>query len=517
VPATLDNILWLILTASAAYGLSVLSIPPLIRFAVAHEWLDVPEDNRRVHTVPVPRLGGVALVVAAAVAAAVPLLIAASAGQPLLRQGHLLPAFIVGTMVVFFTGVVDDLVGLSPGRKLLAQIVAAIIIVSAGFRLDALTLVPGGAIFSTGPFAAPLALLWIVGVTNAFNLIDGIDGLAGTIAVFAILAMMFVEFVASGMQPFYIPVAVLGATLGFLKFNGAPARIFLGDGGSMALGYFLAVRSVLASTGPRGDVYALLPIVILAFPLLDTFLAMGRRWLRGIPISSADGRHVHHQLLALGLTTQQTVRLIGGAALCFSALGISIVFAPPQLTLALMLGGGGLAILFLFYAVRWLEYGEFMELGASAAATLRHARGRVRNRIRAAEIAERVREAKSFEEVQAALAELTDDVRLLDVQLLEGDVHSHGPQRQQISPVDKLPVRLDYPCAWEQDGQVREVILRLWSDRPTLGGPQAVEQIAARVGPALEAWLREHRPAIREEPGVQQPARRISLPRQKDS
>ncbi len=512
---SLQNVLWLVLTGAAAFGLAVLAIPPLIRFATARQWLDVPEDDRRVHTVPVPRLGGVAVVFAAVFAALVPLLIAASRDLPVFRHEHLLPAFIVGSLVVFFTGVVDDLVGLSPARKLFAQVIAAFIVVAAGFRLDSLALVPNGVLLDLGPLAAPLAVLWIVGVTNAFNLIDGVDGLAGTVAVLAILAIIFVDLVSYGMQPLFITVAVLGAILGFLKFNASPARIFLGDGGSMAIGYFLAVRSVLASTGPRGEVYALLPLVILAFPLLDTFLAMGRRWLRGIPVSSADGRHVHHQLLALGLNARQTVRIIGAASLCFSALGISIVFAPPQLTLALMLGGGGLAIVFLFYSVRWLEYGEFTELGASAAAAVRHARGVVRDRILAAEIAERVREAKTFEEVEAALAELVDDIRLLDVQLIEGDVHAHGPQRQQISPVNKLPVRLDYPCAWEQDGQVREVILRLWSDRPSLGGPQAVEQIAARVGPALEAWLKEHRPAAREGSDTQAP-RRNSLPRRID-
>jgi len=317
------------------------------------------------------------------------------------------------------------------------------------------------------------------------------------VALIALTVSIGVDLFVHDLRSLYITTAMLGAVFGFLRFNNSPAKIFLGDSGSMTLGFFLAIRLVISSTesqvGGGGMVtYALVPIFGLAFPLLDTFIAMARRWLRGHPFSRADGRHVHHQLLALGLSARQTVDILGLFFACVAALGISVAFAPPRLTIAFMLGAGALMFASVFYGTRWLRYGEFAELGASIASVFRNARLVVREKIRANEIAEQIQNAESLEEVQAILQTLVDDMRVLDVELVAGNVHFHGPERQQISPVDQLPIRLDYPFAWETEGGVREVILRLWSVRPQRGVHPATERVATRIGPALEEWFQRN-------------------------
>lgn len=410
---------------------------------------------------------------------------------------QLLPGVILGATLVFLTGLFDDLKGVTPTGKLIAQTLAALCIVAYGFQIESIALSPSSAALNLGLLSVPITVLWIVGMTNAFNLIDGVDGLAGTIALIAVAVSISVDIYVHDIRSLFITTAMLGAVLGFLRFNTSPAKIFLGDSGSMTLGYFLAIRLVISATETRaGSVapvtYALVPIFGLAYPLLDTFIAMARRWLRGHPFSRADGRHVHHQLLALGLSARQTADLLGMFFACVAALGVSVAFAPPRLTIAFMLATGALMFASVFYGTRWLGYGEFSELGASITSVFRNARLVVQEKIRANEIAEQIRGAETLEQVQEILQSMVDDVRLLDVELVAGNVHSHGPERQQISPVDQLPIRLDYPFVWATDGGVREVILRLWSVRPQRGVHPASERVATRVGPALEEWFQRH-------------------------
>lgn len=475
----------------AAFGLTVALVPIITRMSIKYHWLDMP-DARRVHTKPVPRLGGVAIFVATFLVGAVMMAIGAARGTVKLAYPDLLPGVVIGATIIFLTGLFDDLKGIKPNAKLVAQTVAAMSVVAFGFKIESIALTPGTFTLSLGVLALPITVLWIVGMTNAFNFIDGVDGLAGTVALIALVTSIGVDLYLHDFRALFITVAMLGAVLGFLRFNSNPASIFLGDSGSMTLGFFLSIRLVIASTGPQGHLYFLVPLFALAFPLLDTFIAIARRWLRGHPFSRADGRHIHHQLLALGLSTRRTVETLGLFFAGVAALGISVTFAPPQFTFAFMLGAAALLFTSVFYGARWLRYGEFSELGASIASVVRNARVVVQEKIRANEIADRIRNAKTLEEVRVALDDLVDEVRVLDVELVAGDVHVHGPERQQISPKDQLPVRLDYPFAWDTEGGVREVILRLWSTRPQRGGHPASERVATRIGPALEDWFRTH-------------------------
>ncbi len=491
------------------FGGTVLLIPWIIRLSVRYRLLDQPDNDRRVHTTAVPRLGGVAIFIAAAASAAGMIVWSFGRGDFALPYPTMLPGIVLGAVIIFLTGLFDDLVGISPRGKLVAQTLAALCVVAFGFRIELVALTPSSGALALGALAVPITVLWIVGMTNAFNLIDGVDGLAGTVALIALATSIGVDLYLHDIRSLFITTAMLGAVFGFLRFNNSPAKICLGDSGSMTLGFFLSIRLVISATAPNGHLYALVPIFALGYPLLDTFIAIARRWLRGHPFSRADGRHIHHQLLAVGLDARRTVEILGFFFLGISALGVSVVFAPPQMTFAFMLGAAALLFSTAFYGTRWLGYGEFAEFGASVASVVRNARMVVREKIRANEVAEQIRNATTLEEVRAILETLVDDVRVLDVELVAGDVHTHGPERQQISPVDRLPVRLDFPFAWHTEGGVREVILRLWSARPQRGGHPATERVATRIGPALEDWFQRNSGAATPAFGIDaQPAAR---------
>jgi UDP-GlcNAc:undecaprenyl-phosphate GlcNAc-1-phosphate transferase len=481
-----------------AFGL----MPGVMALARKFRALDEPDSGRRLHLTAVPRLGGVAIFAGTVVGAGAVVLwgslgpdIATRLADNLATNAGMLPGVFLGCVIVFVTGIVDDLRGVRPIVKLLAQTLAAAAVVRYGFRVDHLTLAGAGT-FSLGVFAIPITVVWIVGMTNAFNLIDGIDGLAGTFALIGLAAAMGVDVYLHANSALLVSSAMFGAVFAFLRYNAAPARIFLGDSGSMLLGYFLSIRLVTSATATDGALYALVPLFALAFPLADTFIAIARRWLRGEPLSRADGRHVHHQMLALGLSARRTVELLGLFFFGVAAMGISIAFAPPQVTLSLAAIAGVLVFVTTFYGLRWLGYHEFTEFGSSVTSVLVNARSHVRGRIRAHEISAKLKSASSLTEINALLESSANELGLAEVTVLPGSSHFHGPAARQISPPSERLFRVDYPIAWEEDGRVREIILRLWCERPGHHKHTGAERIAGRLAATLEAWLAQNPRAI---------------------
>jgi UDP-GlcNAc:undecaprenyl-phosphate GlcNAc-1-phosphate transferase len=466
--------------------------PVVIRIARAYGLLDIPTDDRRVHRDPVPRLGGVAIFIATSISLAAVMAFDAATGNSHSPLGRLLPGVLFGCTIVFLTGLIDDIHGVPPRFKLLAQTAAALCVVAYGFTPQVIGLTPGGLTLDLGtPLGTSIAVFWIVGVTNAFNLIDGIDGLAGSFAIIALAATITTDLILHESVVLTLTVTLMGALFAFLRFNQSPARIFLGDSGSMTIGFFLAVRSVLAATDTAGVTYPLVPLFALAFPVVDTFIAMARRWLRGHPFSRADGRHIHHQLLALGLPPRRAVELLGFVFSGIAALGIAISFAPPRLTLALGTAGAIALFAILVYGVRWLQYSEFLEFGASMASVIRNARTVVQEKVRAQEIAQMIQRAQSLDQIRTLLAKLVDDTRVIDMELAElaEGLHSHGPPSQQLSRYDALPIRLDYPFAWQSTSGMKEMVLRVWCERPGSHTHAAAERLAMRIGPTLEQWF----------------------------
>jgi hypothetical protein len=197
-------------------------------------------------------------------------------------------------------------------------------------------------------------------------------------------------------------------------------------------------------------------------------------------------------LLALGLSERRAVDLIGSFFLAVAVVGFSIAFAPPRVTLTLATLGAVLLFVGFFYGVRWLNYREFLEFGASVASVLRNARSHVRNKVIAGDIALQIPDAASFAELNDLLRDSAGELGLIDARVVAGPQAITDMRR--IAPPEQQPLRVDFPITWSQDGRVNEAFLRIWCARPDGYGHIGVERIASRLAPAIEQWLRDSAP-----------------------
>lgn len=296
---------------SAFLTASILSfvLTPLAK-KLAHKIgaIDVPKDDRRVHKTPIPRLGGLAIYLATFIT----IFVFGLMGEVTMDSS--IVAIFIGASIIVVMGMVDDTKPLSAKVKLVGQIIAALVLVKGGIRIEVFSnpFIEGYNVTSLGVFSIPVTVIWIVGITNTLNLIDGLDGLAAGVGAIASLSLFFVAANFVNISPFYyvvmfIAVVLSGAAVGFLPYNFNPAKIFMGDTGSLFLGYMFAVLSVRGVMKGVTTLSFVLPIVILGLPIFDTAFAIVRRSLKGQPIMQADKGHVHHRFLRLGYTQKQTV------------------------------------------------------------------------------------------------------------------------------------------------------------------------------------------------------------------
>lgn len=305
-------------------------VPVVARLAGAVRALDRPDERKR-HAGEIPRLGGVAIFVGLGLAAGAGLL----AGWK--EWGTLIPrsehaAFALGTGLVFLIGVLDDLYGVSPAKKFLVQFVAAWLVVQVGWSFGALNLPFVGEI-DLGVWGGVVSMLWLVGVTNAINLIDGLDGLAsGVVAIIAVSLLVY-SFVQGNPGSVVLLASITGACVGFLRHNWAPARIYLGDSGSLTLGFLLAAISLHSSLKAQAAVAILVPVLALGLPVIDTLLVMAVRFFggEGAPFARrfarmfrADRSHIHHLLGGLVAHRHGLVALLYGTAIVFCAAALAV-------------------------------------------------------------------------------------------------------------------------------------------------------------------------------------------------
>jgi UDP-GlcNAc:undecaprenyl-phosphate GlcNAc-1-phosphate transferase len=336
-----------------AMGVTWMATPLLIQIARKLGGMDLP-GARKVHREPIPRIGGVAVflgfVAGLSFAAWVTGALDGAAQVNVYWKGLAL-----ATAFMLLVGLVDDLRGLSFRTKFVAQFVAAILVWYCGFRVEVVTH-PFGGILELGWLSFPLTVLWIVGITNAVNLIDGLDGLAPGIALITTISVAVIAFVRQDLGITAVSVALAGALIGFLRYNINPARIFLGDSGSMFLGFALAVTSVRGSQKGPMVVAILVPLLVLGLPLLDTGAAVVRRVnrLRAQGASSedslryvlrnltyvfqADRGHIHHCLLDAGLSQSRAVLVLYGFGSIFATCAFVLVLV-KSLVIALLLIG----------------------------------------------------------------------------------------------------------------------------------------------------------------------------------
>jgi len=309
-------------------------------FAIRRNWLDMPDAVRKMHAKPIPAVGGVAIAVSVTLGLLVTLVANTVVVDSIKGDARLVATIGVLALGMMLVGAWDDICGLSAHRKFALQIVLALAAWEAGFRIEGW----GGTTLGFGVLSLPITVLWIVGLTNAFNMIDGVDGLAAGAALFATMALMVSSIVANQLTTAMLLAAVAGATAGFLRYNFNPASIFLGDSGSLLLGFTLALLAIDSSQKSTAAFAVAVPIVSLALPVLDTTVVVIRRLIRRQPLFAADRRHIHHVLLDRGESPRRVV--IGLYAVCGLLGLVSLLFVSPasQRTTGAMLAMLGIAI-----------------------------------------------------------------------------------------------------------------------------------------------------------------------------
>jgi UDP-GlcNAc:undecaprenyl-phosphate/decaprenyl-phosphate GlcNAc-1-phosphate transferase len=296
----------ILILASIASFITVLIVTPfVIKIAIKIGATDKP-NNRKVHEKIMPRLGGLAIFIGVMVGFYV---------SGLYKEQ--VTAISIGAIVIIAIGIMDDMMELSAKTKLLGQILAAAAVVASGLKIDFLT-IPFIGMFDLGWWTYPITILWIVGITNAINLIDGLDGLAAGTSFIVISTIAFMAGMAGKALIFGLALILLGSILGFLFYNFHPAKIFMGDTGALFLGYGIAILSLLGLFKSVTLFSFIVPIIILGVPVFDTTFAIIRRIVNKRPISSPDKSHLHHRLLALGLSHRNTVLAIYGLGVIFS-------------------------------------------------------------------------------------------------------------------------------------------------------------------------------------------------------
>lgn len=297
-----------------------LCITPMAR-VLGRRWgaMDLP-GGRKMHTQPVPRIGGVGIFLAFVITLpAFGFFFATDVTRQLVFDNRTL-ALLAGAAICFLTGLVDDFRGLPPWVKLLFQILAAVLAYYGGVRIDKVFIGVGE--LQLGLLGLPLTVLWFLVFINAINLIDGLDGLAGGITLIAALLMVLLSLLADNYLNALLFAVLAGGILGFLYYNYNPASIFLGDGGSYFLGFTFAGLSLYGSVKSQMGSAMLIPVIALGLPLFDVLLSSLRRFMEGKKIFGADKDHIHHRMVRFGLSTRRAVLIMYAISigLCLTSL-----------------------------------------------------------------------------------------------------------------------------------------------------------------------------------------------------
>ena len=417
-----------------ALALSFLLTRQVRRLAVAHGWLAVPTVDRHLHRMPIPRLGGIAIFLAFLLSVAMALLVNARFHKlpDGLSAHHLLTILIPG-LLIFLLGVFDDLRNLGPYVKFSVQTLAGGMLFVGGLRILDLPIIFGAHQF---PWfvGLPLTILWVLAITNAFNLIDGLDGLAAGSALFSTLVVFVVALVSQSSLVGLMTIALAGAILGFLRFNFNPATIFLGDCGSLFIGFLLSALALEGAQKAPTIVAVAIPVVSFGLPILETALSVLRRLISGRPVFTADREHIHHKLLQRGLSHRQVVIVLYAVSALFGLVSLFLLW-PTGSSLGLVLAVLGTGV---WLGVQHLGYLEFGELRRVALRTMEQRQIFVNNLAirRATEELKKTRDYNQLCRVLVAAFETNDfDAFRLSVRLLP-DEHSvidfvRSSQRQQ--------------------------------------------------------------------------------------
>ncbi len=299
----LDNqlIAYVALALLTALVISFLMTPVVKTFAYKVGAVDVPKDTRRMHKVPIPRLGGLAIFIGFILSVLI-------FGN--VRGSGQMQSILMGSVIIVVLGVVDDIMALPAMMKFAVQIIAALIPALNGVVIQAFSnpnIFSNSLYWVLGPLSIPITVLWIVAITNSVNLIDGLDGLANGVSAISATTMLVIALLASEADVAIVMAALVGACVGFMPYNLNPAKMFMGDTGATFLGFILATMSIQGLFKFYAVISFAVPFLILGLPIFDTTFAFVRRIAHGQSPMHADRGHIHHRLIDMGLNQKQAV------------------------------------------------------------------------------------------------------------------------------------------------------------------------------------------------------------------
>lgn len=449
----------ILLMLPVAVMLSLVLTPLVRELARRKGWVDRPDGRRKLHPVPVPRLGGVAVHLSFVLSCGLCLALLRDAtwnGSPVFEAYlHLVAAF----TAVLLVGLVDDIVGVAPPAKMLVQAASGLYLYHHGYRIEGLSN-PFGEPVTLGVLSLPITLVWFVGMSNAFNLIDGLDGLAAGIGLFSTSTVLIAALINDQLEIALFAAALAGALFGFLRYNFNPASVFLGDCGSLFVGFALAAFAVRGSMKSPTAIAVVAPLLAMALPILDTTIATVRRLLGGKSIFEGDRDHIHHRLLRRGLTPRMVVIVLYGVAAVFGALSLLTMTGHSQVT--------GLVVI-VFSVMTWMgvqqlgysEFGQIQRILSWALFQDRHANGFETEVVR-----RRLREARDIPELWDALtsAGVSLGIRRLELRLR----HEAEPGATDAPGADDVAsTLLDWRTAEPDHGSTGT-----WSWTVSLSGPE---------------------------------------------
>jgi UDP-GlcNAc:undecaprenyl-phosphate/decaprenyl-phosphate GlcNAc-1-phosphate transferase len=439
--------------------------------AVKRGWVAAPPDDRHLHQQALPRLGGVAIysaflfttIVAFIATRIVPDLATAISFSTLW-------AILAPATLVFLLGVYDDVRSAGPYCKFAIQAGAGVLLYSGGLRILDIPVLFGNHQFGWA-VSLPLTVLWVIGITNAFNLIDGLDGLAAGSALFSTLVVFVVAIFSHSLLVSLLTLALAGAIVGFLRFNFNPATIFLGDCGSLFIGFMLSALAIQGAQKAPTVIAVAIPVVSFGLPILETTLSVIRRLISGRPVFTADREHIHHKLLQRGLSHRQVVVVLYAVSAVFALLSLFLLW-PSGSTLGLVMAVLGTGI---WFGVQHLGYLEFGELRRVAQRTMDQ-RSVFINDLAIRRATEELKVAREYAQVCRILeaAFSTNDFDGFELNL---NCSANEPLSNFRWAKPGCPVAPEHWGAWKMNMELVSscnrhwgsmILYRLYSDRPLL-------------------------------------------------
>jgi UDP-GlcNAc:undecaprenyl-phosphate GlcNAc-1-phosphate transferase len=388
----------------AALFSSLVLTPVIRRFSIRWGWVDEPGDDRRMHQRAIPRVGGLAILLSSLIALSLLPLVNNLATQAILQERWQLLMVLAPALLVTLLGLYDDLRGANARVKFLALVVAGTLFYAMGGRIDHISLPFVESVYLPSVVSYFATILWIVGVTNAFNLIDGIDGLAAGAGLFASLVVLVVSLMLGHPHVTAVALALSGALIGFLRYNFNPASIFLGDSGSLLIGFTLAALSLQGTQKASTAVAIAIPLMAFGLPVIDTGFSMVRRFISGKPIFQGDREHVHHMLLERGWSQRRAVFVLYGVCAALGLASLLFINETSRLTGLILLVVGSAIVL----AMGRLRYLEVDEVRASMKRNLGERRERAANHLHIRRASRKLSQANTLEELLGAVEEMLE-------------------------------------------------------------------------------------------------------------